>query len=33
MGVGAPDVGEGCCRMDMGEEGGPQGVSMLRDAT
>jgi hypothetical protein len=32
MGMGLPLVGEGCCRMLMGEEGLPHGVSTSRVA-
>lgn len=33
MGMGLPDVGEGCWRTAIGEEGEPQGVVGLRLAT
>lgn len=32
MGMGLPVVGEGCCRMLMGDDGLPQGVSTSRVA-
>lgn len=32
MGIGLPVVGEGCCRIEMGEEGAPHGVSTWRVA-
>lgn len=32
MGMGSPVVGEGWCRMEMGEEGWPHGVLRLRVA-
>ena len=33
MGVGWPVVGEGWCRMEIGDEGAPQGVVRAREAT
>jgi len=32
MGVGLPVEGEGCCRMEIGDEGAPQGVGTSRVA-
>lgn len=32
MGIGLPVEGEGCWRMEIGEDGAPQGVSILRVA-
>ena len=33
MGIGLPVVGEGCWRIEIGEEGAPQGVVGVRFAT
>lgn len=30
--MGLPEVGDGCCRMEMGEDGFPHGVSISRVA-